>query len=82
MWSVSSCTAKALEPDGAREPSVVLSRLRARLMALLPSMVASDWSSQDYKEEAVVGGALARWGGARDTETGLKHRNRLGVKSV
>ena len=52
---------------------MVLSRLRARLMALLPSMVASDWSSQDYKEEAVVRGALARWGGARDTETAPKH---------
>ena len=45
-----------LEPGSRRS---VLSRLRARLMALLPSMVAADWPSQDYKEGAVVGGALA-----------------------
>ena len=45
-----------LEPGSRRS---VLSRLRARLMALLPSMVAADWPSQAYKEGAVVAGALA-----------------------
>ena len=45
-----------LEPGSRR---LVLSRLRARLMALMPSMVAADWPSQDYKEGDVLGRTLA-----------------------